>query len=118
MSSARNRRSFAPAGRVLLALAAARKGVVRAFSMGGGGGSVVRTGGKVGTKPLVSAAMTQGVENATPPETPAPNEDLMSFFLLRHGQTNFNAAGRIQVRVLLPECLCAGVCVWHKSLVR
>lgn len=101
MSSARNRRRFAPAGRLILAVAAARKGVVRAFSVGGAGGvsSGVRAGNNGQGKALARASVEQAAE-ATPPQSPDPaptSDDMMSFFLLRHGQTNFNAAGRIQV---------------------
>lgn len=109
--------AIAPGGFVL-ALAAARKSVVRAFSFGGGSaarGPVARggSGGKrlfgggrfAAEKPGSSDGGDAGGRlAATPPESPFPpgdDSDLVSFFLLRHGQTNFNAIGRIQVRARL-----------------
>lgn len=108
---------MAPGGFVL-ALAAARKSVARAFCFGGGGaarGHVARRGSSGGGKRLFGggrfAAEKPGSDGgdagrlaATPPESPFPpgnDDDLVSFFLLRHGQTNFNAIGRIQVRASL-----------------
>ena len=109
--------AMAPGGFVL-ALAAARKSVARAFCFGGGGaarGHVARRGSSGGGKRLFGggrfAAEKPGSDGgdagrlaATPPESPFPpgnDDDLVSFFLLRHGQTNFNAIGRIQVRASL-----------------
>lgn len=110
---------LAPGGFVL-ALAAARKNVARAFSFGGGstprGGHVAGGssggrrlfGGKFAAEKPAGSASDGGdaghVMTATPPESPFPpgnDGDLVSFFLLRHGQTNFNAIGRIQVRAFL-----------------
>lgn len=96
----------APGG-FLIALATARKSFTRAFCFGGGSSSSVgkrlfrstaaESSAKAGTGP-------RGLATATPPESPFPpagdDGELESFFLLRHGQTNFNAIGRIQVRVV------------------
>ncbi|CAN0339780.1 unnamed protein product [Ectocarpus sp. 12 AP-2014] len=92
----------APGG-FLIALATARKSFTRAFCFGGGSSSSVgkrlfrsttaESSAKAGTGP-------HGLATATPPESPFPpagdDGELESFFLLRHGQTNFNAIGRIQ----------------------
>lgn len=103
MTSSRGSPRFAP-GRVLLALAAARKSFTRAFSVGrpviGRRDSHVRQ--SVGGKPSLavqqqSAGDVVSSASRTPPDSPAPDPELMSFYLLRHGQTNFNAIGRIQV---------------------
>lgn len=112
----RPRLAVAPGGFVL-ALAAARKSVARAFSLvgastprghvarGGGGGKRGLFGGRFAAeKPAGSDGGDAGRLTATPPESPFPpgnDDDLVSFFLLRHGQTNFNAIGRIQVGVAL-----------------
>lgn len=116
--SGRPRLAMAPGGFVL-ALAAARKSVARAFCFGGGStsrGHVARrsSGGKrlfggrfAAEKKPGSAGSDAGCLASTPPESPFPpgsDEDLVSFFLLRHGQTNFNAIGRIQVRASLLGC--------------
>lgn len=105
MSSARNRtRGFPPAGRMLLALAAARRSLTRAFSIGS-----FSRGGDKGCKPLGRPALA--IVDPTPPESPAPpDDDVMSFFLLRHGETNFNAVGRIQVCVFVFVCVCVCLC--------
>lgn len=85
---------------LVLALAAVRRSLTRAFcfssARGGrssGGGGLVR-----GKKSFRAAGAAESL-SATPPESPFPSadDDLVSFFLLRHGQTNFNAIGRIQV---------------------
>lgn len=81
---------FSP-GRLLLVLAAARETLVRALSLGGSISGNQR--GHVGSAKAVAQSDT-----TTPPESPAP-DDVTSFFLLRHGQTNFNAIGRIQVLI-------------------
>lgn len=89
----------------MLALTAARKSFARAFCFGSrGGGSSISVGKRLfRTTAAQSAAKASGDGLvATPPESPFPpgeDGDLVSFFLLRHGQTNFNAIGRIQVRV-------------------
>lgn len=93
-------------GSLVLALAAARKSFSRAFCFLGCSSSVennghrgIHTNGKRGV--CRAAAEPDEGENATPLVSPLlpPTEadDLVSFFLLRHGQTNFNAIGRIQV---------------------
>lgn len=102
----------------MLALAAARKSFARAFCLGGssvtrgpvsaGSGVIGKRlfGGKCNAEKPGHDADSAGSAGslaaaATPPESPFPpgdDGDLVSFFLLRHGQTNFNAIGRIQVR--------------------
>lgn len=83
---------------MLLAIAAMRKSVGRAFSVGRAGGvsSGIRAGNDGLGKPLARPGVVEAARS-TPPESPPTSDDMMSFFLLRHGQTNFNAAGRIQV---------------------
>lgn len=93
----------------MLALAAARKSFSRAFCFLGCSGSAENRGhGGIRTNIKrdvcrAAAEPDQDDDNATPLVSPLlpPTEadDLVSFFLLRHGQTNFNAIGRIQVGV-------------------
>lgn len=80
----------------MLALATARKSVTRAFNFAGCNSVHGQRGHAGSGKRLWAAAQSS---TATPPESPLPPKDgdLVSFFLLRHGQTNFNAIGRIQV---------------------
>lgn len=89
-------------------MGAARKSFARAFCFGGGCRGSNVAAGSVGGKRLLRGKCTtehlgEGASlAATPPESPFPpgdDEELLSFFLLRHGQTNFNAIGRIQVCV-------------------
>lgn len=79
----------------MLALATARKSVTRAFNFAGCNSVHGQRGHAGSGKRLWAAAQSS---TATPPESPLPPKDgdLVSFFLLRHGQTNFNAIGRIQ----------------------
>lgn len=99
---------FAPGGLVLV-LASARKSVARAFCFGGCSSIRATPRRAVGSngKRLFRAAAEPQETATTPPESPWPpgDGDMVSFYLLRHGQTNFNAIGRIQVgsRVL---CVC------------
>lgn len=86
---------FAP-GQLLVALATMRRNLGRAFTVGTNapGGHGMRVSSLKGT---VQPDVT------TPPVSPLPDDDgIMSFYLLRHGQTNFNAVGRIQVKILDP----------------
>ena len=82
----------------MLTMTAARKGIAQAFSFGGLRGVISRQRPAIGKRLFGAAAEPS---NTTPPESPLPppgDDDLVSFYLLRHGQTNFNAIGRIQVR--------------------
>lgn len=117
----------------MLALAAARKSFARAFSFGGSttrghvaaGSSVCGVGRRLfavgggkydnAEKPSCddtgsagsAGSLAGAAAAATPPESPFPpgdDADVVSFFLLRHGQTNFNAIGRIQVLCSKLDC--------------
>lgn len=114
-----SRPRFVPAG-LVLALASARKSVTRAFNLAGCSTGLNGQRGLAGSgKRLWGAAQSES-STATPPESPLPPKDgdLVSFFLLRHGQTNFNAIGRIQVRLPVTRCLCTCVLVDGTENVR
>lgn len=85
----------------MLAIATARKRCVQAFSFSGVGSAISRHRPSISKRLFGSADSAAEPSNAsTPPESPLPppgEDDLVSFYLLRHGQTNFNAIGRIQV---------------------
>ncbi|CAM9161791.1 unnamed protein product [Choristocarpus tenellus] len=88
-------RRFQP-GRILLALAALPRHVAKAFTFAGHG---------MGQSPQPKLRLQHSITDingSTPPVSPVcvspvqGDNELVSFYLLRHGETNFNAIGRIQ----------------------